>query len=140
MNEESSISKNVEIKAKEELTDEERHARRIAGLKPIQKGEIRNPTGRPKTPEEVKRIFAAATPDVARALVKLALDESKRASDRIKAGEIILDRSLGKAPTTVNIEARHSWDDLSDDELNKRLSRFGLLMQQPQIIDIDPDK
>lgn len=139
MDRENNIANNAENRAKEDLTPEERHARRIAGLKPIKKGEVRNPTGRPKTPEAVKAILRAATPQAAQALADIVADPSKKASDRIKAAEIILDRVLGKAVQPIDANVRHTWDDLTDDELNRRLARFGLL-QTVNIVDIDPEK
>lgn len=124
-------------------TPEERKARikaqRIANLKPIPKGTALNPAGRPKTPEAVKAILKAATPAAAQALADIVADPAKKASDRIKAAEIILDRVLGKAVQPIDANVRHSWDELSDAELNKRLARFGLL-STVNIVDIEPTK
>ena len=114
-------------------------AQRMANLKPLKKGETLPGGGRPKTPEAVKEILRAATPEAAAALAEIVSDKTKKASDRIKAAEIILDRVLGKAVQPIDANIRHTWDDLSDDELNRRLLRFGLLSQTVNIIDIEPE-
>ncbi len=64
-------------------------------FKPGQSG---NPGGRPKADPEVREIFKAATPDVARKLISLALNEPGDVpyGHQIAAEQAVLDRALGK--------------------------------------------
>lgn len=70
-------------------------------LRPIPKGMVLNPGGRPKIDEEVKAILKAATPNAARTLVEL-LDD-KDAKIRLRASELVLDRVYGKATQAVDV-------------------------------------
>lgn len=71
--------------------------------RPIQKGQVLNPGGRPKIPEDVKEMFRAASPKAAQALI--ALVESPDASEqgRIKACEIILNRAWGTPVQAIDV-------------------------------------
>ncbi len=64
-------------------------------FKPGQSG---NPGGRPKADPEVREIFKAATPAVARKLISLALNEPGDVpyGHQIAAEQAVLDRALGK--------------------------------------------
>lgn len=87
--------------AKDELANK----RNTSGLsKP---GMTNNPNGRPKTPESVKLAFSGMMPLALNALKNVldGSDESARASDRIKAADIVFDRNLGKPLQAVNVEA-----------------------------------
>ena len=62
------------------------------------KGQSGNPGGRPKADPEVREIFKAATPAVARKLISLALNEPGDVpyGHQIAAEQAVLDRALGK--------------------------------------------
>lgn len=62
--------------------------------------------GRPKTSEQLKRAFKAFTPDAVMALYDILKDvEGKhKASDRIRAAEVILERGWGRVAQTVELE------------------------------------
>lgn len=57
--------------------------------------------GRPRTPEDVKRVFREMSPWAIKALFDIVSDEDSKKPERIKAAEVILDRAWGKAPQTV---------------------------------------
>ena len=71
-------------------------------------GQVTNPAGRkpvdPAIKAEIDRIFHAACPDAARALVDI-VKTGKKDSDRIKAAEIILNRSLGMPKQDQELES-----------------------------------
>ncbi len=65
-----------------------------------------NPTGRPKrTPDEVKAMNAIRklAPAAAKKMKEMLMDPRTPAAVRVKICEIILDRTFGKAPASVNI-------------------------------------
>lgn len=72
----------------------------------IKPGQVLNPGGRPKTPESVKLAFAGMMPLALAALRNIldGTDEAAKASDRLKAAELVFDRNLGKAVETVNMQ------------------------------------
>ncbi len=65
-----------------------------------------NPSGRPKrTPDEIKAMNAIRklAPAAARKMKEMLMDPRTPAAVRVKICEIILDRTFGKAPASVNI-------------------------------------
>lgn len=79
-------------------------AKSLANLKPVQKGEVRNPSGRRAIPEEVKQALLAATPAAVNTLIELMATGGERV--RVQAAGIILDRVYGKA--AVQVDVRHT--------------------------------
>jgi hypothetical protein len=75
-----------------------------------------NPGGRPKTPEQIKKIFNVAGPAAAAALVKLL--DSEDEGIRLKAASAILDRSLGRPAQSVDMSVQQKpiYDPLSPAE------------------------
>lgn len=61
--------------------------------------------GRPKLPEDVKQMCRELTPKAIETAKKIMLDEGARASDRLRAAEIILDRGYGKPVQAVDLDA-----------------------------------
>lgn len=72
----------------------------------IQKGHNPNPTGRPKTPEWLKDGFKGLTPLAFAALraVLDGMDTEAKTSDRLKATDMVFDRTLGKPLQQVKSE------------------------------------
>ena len=62
-----------------------------------------NPAGRPSMPAEVKEILAEATPKAARRLIELMDSDDERVA--LVACRELLDRTLGKAPATIEAAA-----------------------------------
>ena len=73
----------------------------------MKKGQTLNPTGRPKSPDWVKQAFRDMTP-LAMSVLRAVLDgtdtEAKTA-DRLKATDMVFDRTLGKPLQQVNTSA-----------------------------------
>lgn len=85
----------------------------------FQKGVSGNPSGRPKTPDEVKELFKASTMPAAKFLLGLINNPKASNKDRLKAAELIFDRTLGKAvqPIDQDLNAQVLFtlnDDLKD--------------------------
>jgi hypothetical protein len=79
-----------------------------AALRPyqIKKGEVRNPTGRPKVPAEVREAAMALTPDAIRTLGEIMLDQSAPPATRVTAADKILDRALGRPAQQLDVTER----------------------------------
>lgn len=71
----------------------------------FKKGTSGNAGGRPKVPEELKEAFKAAAPDALQVLKFVMLNSREKASDRLRAAEIILDRGYGKPVQAVDLDA-----------------------------------
>lgn len=92
---------------------DETQEKRIIGT-PFQKG---NPGGgRPKMPEHIKKAFQGPLTELSMSVIRNILDgtdEDAKASDRLKASEMVLDRSWGKpvqaieADVTAEIGVHH---------------------------------
>ena len=78
--------------------------KQLAALRPIKPGEVRNPSGGRKIPEEVKQALLAATPAAVNTLIELMANGGEKV--RVQAASIILDRVYGKA--AVQVDVRHT--------------------------------
>jgi hypothetical protein len=78
----------------------------IANLTPyqIKPGEVRNPTGRPKLPAEIREAALAHTPAAIETLARIMQDERVPPGVRVTAADKIMDRALGKAPQQVDVK------------------------------------
>lgn len=74
-----------------------------------------NPLGRPKTPEWAKLAMHELTPFAIQCLRNVldGTDEQAKASDRIKASELVLDRNFGKPLQSINVETPPRFIDTS---------------------------
>ena len=72
----------------------------------IKPGEVRNPTGRPKLPAEVREAAMARTVRAIEILGDIMENESAPEAARIAAADKILDRALGKAPQSLDVNTR----------------------------------
>lgn len=59
--------------------------------------------GRKAMPPELKEAFRAASIDAQRVLLAIMLDKEEKASDRIHAAEVMLERGYGKAEQAVDV-------------------------------------
>lgn len=66
------------------------------------KGKSGNPNGRPKVPEDIKKMLKEATPDAARLLIKTVNNENAGMNFRIDAAKEILNRVYGKATQPID--------------------------------------
>ena len=76
-----------------------RKAARVPG-RPFKPGQSGNPSGRPKKTKEQKdalQMIRDLAPDAANVLRGILYDENTKTTDKLKAIEIILDRTYGKA-------------------------------------------
>ena len=61
--------------------------------------------GRVQMPEEIKQAFRDLTPEAIKTLKQIIGSKTARDSDKLRAVEIILDRALGKAMQSIDLEA-----------------------------------
>ena len=66
------------------------------------KGKSGNPNGRPKIPEDVKKMLKAATPKAAKLLIDTVTDEKASINVRLDAAKEILNRVYGKATQPID--------------------------------------
>jgi hypothetical protein len=71
--------------------------------RPIQKGQVLNPTGRPKIPQELRDMAKAACPEAILIAVRIMKDEEEATRDRLKAVEIVLNRGYGTPMQSVEL-------------------------------------
>jgi hypothetical protein len=80
------------------------HPNTLAALRPAKPGEVRNPTGRPATPPDVKEALRAMLPAAVKRLGELLMSDNEKIA--VQATQIVLDRNLGKAiATTIDVKA-----------------------------------
>jgi hypothetical protein len=70
----------------------------------IKPGEVRNPTGRPKLPAEIREAALAHTPRAIEVLAEVMNDTKTPPATRVMAADKIMDRALGKAPQQVDVK------------------------------------
>lgn len=76
--------------------------------------------------EAIKRAqekFRNAAPRAVDALIELANDPDIKPGDRIRALTLVLERSLGKVPDTVRVEAADAWGKLMRDASPEQFAR-----------------
>jgi hypothetical protein len=81
------------------------------GCKP---GETRNPGGRPKWQTEARDAFKEDIPEARRILLGIMRDENAPHAARVSAANAILDRGLGKAPQSMDLNANVKNGDLAE--------------------------
>ena len=81
-------------------------AKRTVG-RPFTKGVSGNPSGRPKRTQEQKDVLAAIkklAPNAAEMLKQLLIDPNTPHAVRLKAAEVILDRTYGKPEAQIKVD------------------------------------
>lgn len=111
------------------------HPNTLAALRPAKPGEVRNPTGRPKTPPDVKQALQAMLPQAVTRLGELLMSNNEKIA--LAATQVVLDRNLGKAVATkidvkADLGAMHL--QLLEDIRARRQERLG-----GQIVDVTPN-
>lgn len=95
--------------------------------RPIQKGQVLNPGGRPKEVAHVKELARQWTEDAIRTLAEIMGDGSAPHSARVKASESLLDRAWGKAESTATVTVNSDVRDLSTAEILAALAAAGVV-------------
>lgn len=101
-------------------------ARRGPG-RPIQKGQVLNPGGRPKEVAHVKELARQWTGEAISTLASIMGDGAAPHSARVKASESLLDRAWGKAESTVNVKQNNDVRELSTAEILAALAAVGVV-------------
>lgn len=110
----------------------------LANLRPpIRPGEVLNPTGRPKVPEDVKEALKAASPQAVATLVGIMLN-GKSEDTRVKAASIILDRAYGKAVAAVDVRVTDTATTHLQILEEIRARRQERLAASGQVVDVTP--
>lgn len=94
--------------------------------RPIQKGQVLNPGGRPKEVAHVKELARTWTSEAISTLAEIMGDASAPHSARVKASESLLDRAWGKSESTVNVKQANDVRELSTAEILAALATVGV--------------
>jgi hypothetical protein len=86
-------------------------------LKPYAKGQSGNPSGRPKTPQEVKDAFRKHTMEAKDVLVSIMNDAENKAGDRVRAAVTILNRAWGTPEQAVTVAGAIATADVDTSKL-----------------------
>jgi len=78
-------------------------AKSLANLKPIKKGQVLNPRGRPKDVHKVAELARSYAPEAVHRLVEL-MRQNENEKVALDAASRLLDRGLGKALSTKDIQ------------------------------------
>lgn len=129
---------------------ENKNDKRLKNLVPIQKGEVRNPTGRPKLPEEIRAMKEASTEQLISSYHKFAFTDLKEINSNppvnlieqgvrqtmmnfANSGEVdhiskLWDRVLGKPMESIDLttkgESINSQEKLSPEERRAMIDRL----------------
>ena len=129
---------------------ENKNDKRLKNLVPIQKGQVLNPTGRPKLPEEIRAMKEASTEQLISSYHKFAFTELKEINSNppvnlieqgvrqtmmnfANSGEVdhiskLWDRVLGKPMESIDLttkgESINSQDKLSPEERRAMIDRL----------------
>lgn len=83
---------------------ENKRANSLANLRPVQKGEVRNPRGRPKKDYDLAALAQKHALKAIETLAEVMLDKEATPSARVSAAGEILDRGFGRAPQSLDVK------------------------------------
>ena len=97
-------------------------------------GNCANPGGRPKLPEEFKKIARENSVPALQAMVDMLNSPNTSDRDRAKAAEIIMDRAWGKAtqPISGDEDMPPAFVNMTDEDIVKRLVALGYDVELPK--------
>lgn len=98
-----------EEKKAEAARKEEARKRSLANLRPIQKGEVRNPTGRPKKDKVLANMAQKHAQQAIDTLVEVMSDREATPTARVSAASELLDRGFGRAPQSLEANIQVSF-------------------------------
>ena len=98
----------------EDARKREARARRLANLKPVQKGQVLNPSGRSKKDYDLAREAQKHAEQAIAALVSVMTNEDNPPASRVSAAAEVLDRGYGRAPADLKIKHEISFTEQFD--------------------------
>lgn len=108
-------------------------ARRLANLKPAQKGEpSRNPRGRPKKDLDLAAMAQKHAEQAVLTLAEVMMNGDAPPSARVSAAAEILDRGFGRAPASLDVNHK-----LGISEEFEQFMRGLIERRQPQMIEAE---
>ena len=113
----------------------EARARQLANLRPAQKGEVRNPRGRPKKDYDLAAMAQAHAKKAVETLVEVMSDTQATPSARVSAASEILDRGFGSAPKSLDINHTMTISEAFEDFIRQLGSRDRAPMLEATIVD-----
>src|SRR5215831_16014369 len=102
-----------------------------ANLRPFQKGQSGNPSGRGKTPPDVREMSRGLTKEAIGCLATVMRNPKALPAARVRAAEVILDRAWGRPETSATIRVQNDVRDLSTAEILAVLATVGVAAAEP---------
>jgi hypothetical protein len=125
-----------EEKKAEAIRKSEARARSLANLRPIKKGEVRNPTGRPKKDKVLADLAQQHAQTAIDTLVEVMTDREATPNARVSAASELLDRGFGRAPQSLEANVKVSFADEFEEFLHNLADRRA---NQGRLIDAEAE-
>ena len=126
----------VQVEPPKTMSEDERRLearrRQLANLKPAQKGEVRNPRGRPKKDYNLAELAQKHAEKAVMTLVEVMSDEKATPAARVTAASESLDRGFGRAPQSLAVKHELTFSEQFEDFLLQLSGR-----SRPKMIDVD---
>lgn len=113
----------------------EARARRIANLKPAQKGEVRNPRGRPKKDFVLADLAVQHAEKAIATLVDVMSNTDNPPASRISAAAEILDRGFGRAPASLDVKHEIGFGEQFEDFIRGLMGSRHAAVIEHQVVD-----
>lgn len=104
-------------------------------LRPAQKGEVRNPRGRPKKDIVLAEIAQHHAPAAIKTLVEVMSDVAATPSARVSAAAEILDRGFGRAPQSLDVKHELTFSEQFEDFVRQITGRARQSMIDAEVLD-----